>query len=92
MGVVVRRYIDPAKKKKEFEDFAKVIEDSKSYEGFFKLYQKKENLEGRTRPDRNPDAVEKIGSFHAQIVEGQISAIKIHTSGTCTRCACEATI
>lgn len=31
----------PAKKKKEFEDFSKVTEDSKSYDGFFKLYQKK---------------------------------------------------
>ena len=31
-------------KKKEFEDFAKVTEDSQSYEGFFKLYQKKEKV------------------------------------------------
>ena len=28
------------------------------------------------------ELAEKIGSFHAQIVEGQISAIKIHYSGT----------
>ena len=28
------------------------------------------------------ELVEKIGSFHSQIVEGQISAIKIHYSGT----------
>ena len=33
-----------AKKKKEFEDFSKVTEDSKNYDGFFKLYEKKENL------------------------------------------------
>ena len=42
----------PAKKKKEFEDFAKVIEDSKSYEGFFKLYQKKENLYCEIQPSQ----------------------------------------
>lgn len=40
----------PAKKKKEFEDFSKVTEDSKSYEGFFKLYQKKENLYCEIQP------------------------------------------
>ena len=39
-----------ANKKKEFEDFSKVIEDSKSYEGFFKLYQKKENLYCEIQP------------------------------------------
>lgn len=32
------------KEKKEYEDFNKVTEDSKSYQGFFKLYEKKENL------------------------------------------------
>ena len=42
----------PAKKKKEFEDFAKVTEDSKSYEGFFKLYQKKENLYCEIQPSQ----------------------------------------
>ena len=42
----------PAKKKKEFEDFSKVIEDSKSYEGFFKLYQKKENLYCEIQPSQ----------------------------------------
>ena len=40
----------PAKKKKEFEDFSKVTEDSKSYDGFFKLYQKKENLYCEIQP------------------------------------------
>ena len=33
-----------AKQKKEYEDFNKVIEDSKSYQGYFTLYKKKENL------------------------------------------------
>ena len=47
----------PAKKKKEFEDFAKVIEDSKSYEGFFKLYQKKENLYCEIQPSQLDQAV-----------------------------------
>ena len=42
----------PAEKKKEFEDFAKVIKDSKSYEGFFKLYQKKENLYCEIQPSQ----------------------------------------
>ena len=42
----------PVKKKKEFEDFAKVTEDSKSYEGFFKLYQKKENLYCEIQPSQ----------------------------------------
>ena len=42
----------PAKKKKEFEDFSKVIEDSKSHEGFFKLYQKKENLYCEIQPSQ----------------------------------------
>ena len=42
----------PAKKKKEFEDFSKVTEDSKSYEGFFKLYQKKENLYCEIQPSQ----------------------------------------
>ena len=42
----------PAKKKKEFEDFAKVTEDSKSYDGFFKLYQKKENLYCEIQPSQ----------------------------------------
>ena len=41
-----------AKKKKEFEDFSKVTEDSKSYEGFFKLYQKKENLYCEIQPSQ----------------------------------------
>ena len=40
----------PKKKKKEYEDFNKVIEDSKSYQGFFKLYQKKENLYCEIQP------------------------------------------
>jgi len=42
----------PTKKKKEFEDFTKVIEDSKNYEGFFKLYQKKENLYCEIQPSQ----------------------------------------
>ena len=42
----------PAKKKKEFEDFAKVTEDSKSYDGFFKLHQKKENLYCEIQPSQ----------------------------------------
>ena len=42
----------PTKKKKEFEDFSKVTEDSKSYEGFFKLYQKKENLYCEIQPSQ----------------------------------------
>ena len=42
----------PIKKKKEFEDFTKVIEDSKNYEGFFKLYQKKENLYCEIQPSQ----------------------------------------
>ncbi|MCY3550627.1 MAG: zinc-dependent metalloprotease [Candidatus Poribacteria bacterium] len=40
----------PKKTKKEFQDFAKVTEDSKSYQGFFKLYQKKENLYCEIQP------------------------------------------
>lgn len=40
------------KKKKEFEDFSKVTEDSKSYAGFFKLYQKKENLYCEIQPSQ----------------------------------------
>ena len=31
----------PAKKKKEFEDFSKVTEDSKSYQGFFQAIREK---------------------------------------------------
>ena len=42
----------PGKKKKEFEDFAKVTEDSKSYDGFFKLHQKKENLYCEIQPSQ----------------------------------------
>ena len=38
------------KTKKEFQDFAKVTEDSTSYEGFYKLYQKKENLYCEIQP------------------------------------------
>ena len=41
-----------AKKKKEFEDFSKVTEDSKNYEGFFKLYEKKENLYCEIQPSQ----------------------------------------
>ena len=41
-----------AKKKKEYEDFSKVIEDSKSYEGYFTLYQKKENLYCEIQPSQ----------------------------------------
>lgn len=40
------------KKKKAFEDFEKVIEDSKRYEGFFKLYEKKENLYCEIQPSQ----------------------------------------
>ena len=42
----------PATKKKEFADFAKVTEDSKSYEGFFKLHQKKGNLYCEIQPSQ----------------------------------------
>ena len=41
-----------AQKKKEFEDFSKVTEDSKSYQGFFKLYEKKENLYCEIQPSQ----------------------------------------
>ncbi len=41
-----------AKKKKEFEDFSKVTEDSKSYQGFFRLYEKKENLYCEIQPSQ----------------------------------------
>ena len=44
--------VAPAEKKKEFEDFAKVIEDSKNYDGFFKLYQKKEKLYCEIQPSQ----------------------------------------
>ena len=40
------------KKKKEYEDFSKVIEDSKSYQGYFTLYQKKENLYCEIQPSQ----------------------------------------
>ena len=40
----------PTQKKKEFEEFQKVTEDSKSYQGFFKLYEKKENLYCEIQP------------------------------------------
>ena len=40
------------KKKKEYEDFSKVIEDSKTYQGFFNLYQKKENLYCEIQPSQ----------------------------------------
>ena len=39
-------------KKKEFGDFNKVTEDSKSYEGFFKLHQKKGNLYCEIQPSQ----------------------------------------
>ena len=39
-------------KKKAFADFAKVIEDSKSYDGFFKLYEKKGNLYCEIQPSQ----------------------------------------
>ena len=41
-----------APKKKEFEDFSKVTEDSTSYDGFFKLYKKKENLYCEIQPSQ----------------------------------------
>ena len=40
------------KTKKEFPDFAKVIENSTSHEGFYKLYQKKENLYCEIQPSQ----------------------------------------
>ena len=42
------------------------------------------NIDPRTLDILGPylELAEKIGSFHAQIVEGQISAIKIHYNGT----------
>ena len=42
----------PAKQKKEYEDFNKVIEESKSHQGFFKLYQKKENVYCEIQPSQ----------------------------------------
>ena len=42
----------PAEKKKEFEDFSKVTEASKSYQGFFRLYEKKENLYCEIQPSQ----------------------------------------
>lgn len=39
-------------KKKDFEDFDKVTEDSKSYQGFFKLYQKKAALYCEIQPSQ----------------------------------------
>ena len=41
-----------ATKKKAFEDFSKVTENSKSYDGYFKLYQKKENLYCEIQPSQ----------------------------------------
>ena len=40
------------KKKKEFEDFDEVIEDSTSYDGLFKLYKKKEKLYCEIQPSQ----------------------------------------
>lgn len=42
----------PAAKKKEFADFAKVTEDSKSYDGLFKLHEKKGNLYCEIQPSQ----------------------------------------
>ncbi len=41
-----------SKKKKEFEDFDKVTEDTQSYQGFFNLYKKKENLYLEIQPSQ----------------------------------------
>ncbi len=41
-----------SKKKKEYEDFNKVTEDSKSFQGLFTLYEKKENLYCEIKPDQ----------------------------------------
>lgn len=41
-----------SKQKKEFEDFNKVIEDSKSYQGLYRLYEKKENLYCEIQPSQ----------------------------------------
>ncbi len=43
---------ETTEKKQEFTDFAKVIEDSKNYDGFFKLYQKKEKLYCEIQPSQ----------------------------------------
>ena len=40
------------KKKKEYEDFSKVTEDSKKYDGYFTLYQKKEDLYCEIKPSQ----------------------------------------
>ncbi len=39
-------------KKKEFEDFDKFIQDSQSYQGFFNLYKKKENVYCEIQPSQ----------------------------------------
>ena len=52
LSVSAQEAAQPAKTKKEFEDFAKVIEDSKNYDGFFKLYQKKENVYCEIQPSQ----------------------------------------
>ena len=41
-----------AKQKKEYEDFSKVTEDSKKYEGYFTLYQKKEDIYCEIQPSQ----------------------------------------
>ena len=43
---------ETTKKKTEYDDFAKVIEDSKSYQGLYRLYQKKENLYCEIQPNQ----------------------------------------
>ena len=51
-SVSAQEATQPTTKKKEFEDFSKVIEDSKSYDGFFKLHQKKEKLYCEIQPSQ----------------------------------------
>ncbi len=55
-----------AKKKKEYEDFNKVTEDSKKYQGYFTLYQKKENLYCEIKPSQ----LEKPFLLMASIARG----------------------
>ncbi len=51
-SVAAQEATQPTTQKKEFEDFAKVIADSKNYDGFFKLYQKKEKLYCEIQPSQ----------------------------------------
>lgn len=60
------------KKKKEYEDFSKVIEDSKTYQGFFNLYQKKENLYCEIQPSQLDEPFLCMISIARGIASGRI--------------------